>query len=63
MFILKFVLEYALITGGVALFKALGWMGLGVLAWPSVFAVGLAWVLAVVVVTCLFGILTLATEE
>lgn len=60
--ILKFFLEYWIITGGVALFKALGWLGLGVLAWPSVFAVGLAWLLGAVILTCVVGLVTAASE-
>lgn len=60
--VLKFILEYFLIVGGVSLFKAFGWLGLASIAWPAVWAVGLAWLFAAVVVTIVFGLLTVISE-
>lgn len=62
MFILRFALEYFIIVGGVALFKTFGWLGLASLAWPAVWAVGLAWLAMAFVVAVVAAVFKVAAE-
>lgn len=62
MFILRFVLEYFIIVGGVALFKTFGWLGLASLAWPAVWAVGLAWLATAFLIAVVVVVFKVAAE-
>lgn len=62
MAIVKFVLEYIIITIGVSVFKALGLLGLGALSWPAVFAVGLAWLVAAIVIAAFAALVDTVTQ-